>query len=77
MIANIYLTAGGFLTSQVDEDTSHLLGDSVLYQGQRYVIVKIEEREHIDYQTIVRINSLVEKSEEAEIDEVTINAEIG
>lgn len=77
MIANIYLTAGGFLTSRVDEDTSHLLGDSVLYNGQRYVIVKIEEREHIDYQTIVRINSLVEKSEEAEIDEVTINAEIG
>lgn len=71
MIANIYLVDGRFLTSRVDEDTSHLLGDSLTHDNKRYVIVSIEEREHIDYQTVVRINNLVEKSADNEIDEVT------
>ena len=71
MIANIYLVDGRFLTIRVDEDTSHLLGDSLTHNDKRYVIVSIEEREHIDYQTVVRINNLVEKSADNEIDEVT------
>lgn len=71
MIANIYLVAGRFLTSRVDEDTFHLLGDSLTHDNKRYVIVSVEEQEHIDYQTVVRINNLVEKSAENEIDEVT------
>ena len=73
MVVNIYLGNGRFLASRVDEDTSHLLGDSVLHDGKKYVVVQIEEREHIDYQTIVRVNSVVEKSEEIEIDEVSID----
>lgn len=70
MIANIYLANGRFLMSQVDENTQHRPGDSLVYDGQRYVVIGVEESEHIDYQTIIRVNSLVEKSEEAEIDEV-------
>ena len=71
MIANIYLANGRFLTSRVDEDTSHLLGDSIIYDNKRYVIMEIEEREHIDYQTIIKINELIEKSPDNELDEVT------
>lgn len=71
MIVNIYLEDGRFLTSRVDEDTSHLLGDSLIYEDKRYVVVQTEEQEHIDYQTIVRVNSVVEKSEEIEVDEVS------
>lgn len=69
MIVNIYLSSdGGFLDSRVDEDTSHLLGDPLVLSDKRYVVVNIKEVEHIDYQTIVRVNSLIEKPEEAEID---------
>lgn len=71
MIVNIYLENGRFLTSQVDEDTSHLLGDSIIHEDKRYVVVQTEKREHIDYQTVVRVNSVVEKSEEIEVDEVS------
>lgn len=71
MIANIYLSDGRFLVSRVDEGTSHLLGDSLIYNGKRYVIAEIIEREHIDYQTIIRINNLVEKAANNEIDEVS------
>ena len=73
MVVNIYLENDRFLASRVDEDTSHLLGDSVLHDGKKYVVVQVEEREHIDYQTIVRVNSVVEKSEEIEIDEGSID----
>lgn len=71
MIVNIYLENGRFLTSRVDEDTSHLLGDSLVHEDKRYVVVQTEKREHIDYQTVVRVNSVVEKSEEIEVDEVS------
>lgn len=71
MIVNIYLNEGRFLTSQVDEGTSHLLGDLLIHNNKEYVILKIEEKEHIDYQTIIRINELVEKSyNDNELDEV-------
>ena len=70
MIVNIYLENGRFLTSRVDENTSHLLGDSLVSNDKKYVVVQTEEREHIDYQTIVRVNSVVEKSDEIEVDEV-------
>ena len=73
MIVNIYLEHGRFLTSRVDENTSHLLGDSLFHEDKNYVVVQIEEREHIDYQTIVRVNSVAEKSEEIEVDEVSDN----
>lgn len=73
MIVNIYLDNGRFLTSRVDENTSHLLGDSLVHEDKKYVVIQIEEREHIDYQTIVRVNSVTEKSEEIEVDEVIDN----
>lgn len=73
MIVNIYLENGRFLTSRVDENTSHLLGDSLVHEDKRYVVVQTEEREHIDYQAIVRVNSVVEKSEEIDVDEVSDN----
>lgn len=70
MVTNIYLAEGRCLTTRVDESTSHSLGDYVNYKGQRYVITEIEEREHIDYLSVVRINYLSERSKEADIDRV-------
>lgn len=61
MITNIYLCEGEFIDSRVDETTSHQLGDTLMINDNRYIVIKVEEKEHYDYLSLVRVNTLVSK----------------
>ncbi|MCM1220814.1 MAG: hypothetical protein NC548_40635 [Lachnospiraceae bacterium] len=69
MVVNLYLSAGQVIASHVDESTKHRRGDALSLNGIRYVVTDIQEMEHLDYLTIIRINTLVEKPPEIDIDE--------
>ena len=69
MIVNIYLSEGKVIASHVDESTKHRRGDALALDDKRYVITELQEMEHIDYQSVVRINTLVEKPPEIDADE--------
>lgn len=73
MIANVYLNGGRVIASHVDESTKHRRGDALCLEGKRFVVTEIQEMEHLDYLTIIRINSLVEKPPEIDIDEGGLN----
>lgn len=73
MIANVYLSGGQVIASHVDEVTKHRRGDALSLNGQRFVVTGIQEMEHLDYLTIIRINTLVEKPPEIEIDKGGLN----
>lgn len=60
MIINIYLSQGQYLKSRVDEGTSHQLGESVDIDGQEYMVIEVKTEEHYDYQSIVRVNNLIQ-----------------
>lgn len=62
MIVNFYLSEGKYLSDLVDESTKHQLGDSIRVGDNQYTVIKVTESEHIDYQTVVRVNEVVPSS---------------
>lgn len=69
MVANVYLIDGRVIASHVDESTKHRRGDALSLNGDRYIVIEIQEMEHLDYLTIIRVNTLVAKPPEIDVDE--------
>ena len=68
MVVNVYLNEGKVVASHVDEVTKHRHGDAIVLNDERYVVTNIQEMDHIDYQTVVRVNELVSKPPEIDAD---------
>jgi len=68
MIVNLYVKEGRVIASHADESTKHQRGDALVLDNARYVLTDIQEFEHLDYLSVVRVNYLVEKPPEIDID---------
>lgn len=56
MIINLYINQGKVINSLVDESTSHQLGDIVSIDNCKFKIKDMEQLDHYDYSTIIKIN---------------------
>ena len=68
MIVNLYVKEGRVIASHADESTKHQRGDALVLDKARYILTEIQEFEHLDYLSVVRVNYLVEKPPEIDVD---------
>lgn len=68
MIVNLYVNEGKVIASHVDEVTQHRRGDALSINDSRYILIDLEEFEHLDYLTVVRVNYVVAKPPEIDVD---------
>lgn len=73
MIVNLYVHEGKVIGSHVDEVTQHRRGDALSIEDKRYILTELSEFEHLDYLSVVRVNYLVAKPPEIDIEEESLD----